>query len=394
VVSSRAFVDQLTERGFGPFIGVPCSFLKPFINYVIEREDLSYLAATNEGEALALAVGMYLGGRRPVVMIQNSGLGNLVNPLTSLAYTFRTPLLLITTWRGQPGLSDEPQHEVMGAATPGLFDLLRIPHELFPSNDEEIEPALDRIDASMATEGLPFALILPKGRVMPYELREGGTGDSSHVQFVEPRTIPPFDRLPSRRELISAMVEDLDEEVLVVATTGKTGRELFEVADRRTHFYMVGSMGCAASVGLGICLTYRTGPVVVLDGDGAALMRLESMASIGHWSPENLVHVVLDNGTYDSTGGQRTIAASVSFPHLAAACGYRSASTLADPDAFRAELASALTGRGPYFIHARIQPGTPADVGRPTLSPPEVADRLRQTIERLRPSPFAQAPAP
>lgn len=382
MVSSRLFVDELTQRSFGPYIGVPCSFLKPFINYVITREDLDYIAATNEGEALAIAVGAHLAGRRPVVMIQNSGLGNLVNPLTSLAYTFRIPVLLITTWRGQPGLADEPQHEVIGAVTPDLFDLLRIPHQEFPKSDDQISSTIDQIDASMASRSLPYALILPKGRVEAFELPDQDHSTVDSHDPVKPRCLTTAgDTAGLRRDAIEVLVETLDEDCVVIATTGKTGRELFDVCDRPGHFYMVGSMGCASSVGLGICLARQEQSVIVLDGDGAALMRLEAMASIGHWAPPNLIHVILDNGTYDSTGGQTTIADSTSFAHVASGCGYQNTVTLADLKTFREELEVAVQGGGgPHLIHVRIRPGTSPSLGRPTITPPDVAKRLRAAI--------------
>ncbi|MBI3568148.1 MAG: phosphonopyruvate decarboxylase [Gemmatimonadetes bacterium] len=377
-VSSRLFVDTLTARGFGPYVGVPCSFLRPFIDYVIDRDDLSYVAATNEGEALALASGAQLAGRRPVVMLQNSGLGNLVNPLASLNYVFKIPVLIIVTLRGEPGKVDEPQHELMGRATGDLLRLLAVEHAWFPSRDGDVVPAVDAALDHMQRTGLPFAFVLRKNVVTEYA--------------PQPR-VPASPRAPgrlvaavssgpmlSRGEAIALIAEQAGE-ALIVATTGKTGRELFEYRDRPSHFYVVGSMGCASSLALGVARESDQ-PVVVLDGDGAALMRLEAMASIGDQAPPRLVHVILDNASYESTGGQATVSTSVRFPEIAAACGYASACSVTGAEPLRAALQRALGERGPHLIHVPVATSTDPSLGRPAVAPPDVARRFRDELAR------------
>jgi len=380
MVSPHLFIDELTERNFGPYIGVPCSFLKPFINHVIDREDLEYIASTNEGEALAIASGAYLAGRRPVVMFQNSGLGNMVSPLVSFNYVFRVPILLIATWRGEPGLADEPQHELMGEILPDLFAMLRVESECFPMNNAEIVPKLTHAVKEMEETGLPFAFILRKDTVDPYEL----CSVPPTIERQPARVISVRDKIdgepPLRRKAIAVIVDTLGEECLIVATTGKTARELFEYKDRPNHFYMVGSMGCAPSLALGLALYHTKCPIVVLDGDGAALMRLEAMASIGHARPPNLIHIILDNGVYESTGGQMTISGSVNFPHIAASCGYRTACSVASLALLSEEVDRACKERGPHLIHTRIRPGSRTGLGRPTVEPREVARRFRETV--------------
>ncbi|MBC8089955.1 MAG: phosphonopyruvate decarboxylase [Phycisphaerae bacterium] len=363
-VSSSRFVDALSARNFGPYVGVPCSYLRPFIDYVIDRDDLSYIAATNEGEALAIAAGAQLAGRRPVVMLQNSGLGNLVNPLASLTYPFRIPVLLIVTLRGDAAFQDEPQHELMGRTTSALLQTLETSHELFPSADSEIEPAVERALAHMATTGLPYAFILRKDVVTEYTPRAANKDLSSH---------------PTRREALLAIAEGMLDETVVVATTGKTGREWFEVADRERNLYLVGSMGCAPSVALGLAREVNA-PLLVLDGDGAALMRLEALASVGHQAPKWFVHVVLDNEAYDSTGAQRTISAGINFPAIARACGYVTAETVWGLDALRHAVRRAQAADGPHFIHYRISLGASPTLARPSVAPHEVATRLRNVL--------------
>ena len=193
---------------------------------------------------------------------------------------------------------------------------------------------------------------------------------------------------PTRAAVLERFLAIVPEEAAVVATTGKCGRELFTLADREQHLYQVGSMGGASGMGLGIALNSPR-PVVVLDGDGAALMKLGSLATIGAHAPERLIHVILDNGVHDSTGGQATVSASVDFAGVALACGYRSAAVCASLNGFEAAFREALATRGPALIHARIAPGSMEKLGRPTVRPPEVARRFRAFLAR----PPAGAPA-
>jgi phosphonopyruvate decarboxylase len=367
-VSSQLFVDELSAHGFGPYAGVPCSYLRPFIDYVIDREDLSYIPATNEGEALAIAAGAQLAGRRPVVMLQNSGLGNLVNPLASLTHSFRIPVLIIVTLRGDPNIKDEPQHELMGRTTRELLTTLEVAHEWFPDSDEAIGPAVARAVAHQNETGLPYAFVLRKNVVTDYTPRNQGTTVATEF--------------PSRREALTAIHGAMRGETVVVATTGKTGREWFEVDDRARNLYLVGSMGCAPSVALGIAREVNA-PVVVLDGDGAALMRLEALASVGAQAPREFVHIVLDNEAYDSTGAQRTISSKVDFPAIARACGYQSAVTANGIGALSAAINNAQQSPGPHFIHSRISLGASADLGRPSVSPRDVAARLRGELKSI-----------
>jgi phosphonopyruvate decarboxylase len=363
-VSSQQFIDALSARGFGPYVGVPCSYLRPFIDYVIDRKDLSYVAATNEGEALAMAAGAQLAGRRPVVMLQNSGLGNLVNPLASLTYPFRIPALIIVTLRGDPGIKDEPQHELMGRVTGDLLRTLEVEHEWFPASDAEIGPAVARAVVHQDKTGLPYAFILRKNVVAEYTPRSASAKDTG---------------MPTRREALTAIHAAMLRESVVVATTGKTGREWFEVDDRDRNLYLVGSMGCAPSVALGLAREIDQ-PVIVLDGDGAALMRLESLASVGNLKPARFVHIVLDNEAYDSTGAQRTISAGVDFPAIARACGYVGAESAHGVEALGKAVQRAQQTRGPHLIHSRIALSTSAEVGRPSVGPRDVAARLRHVL--------------
>jgi phosphonopyruvate decarboxylase len=373
VIAARGFLAAARARGFDFYTGVPCSFLTPFINGAIGDAAIDYVGAASEGEAVAIAAGAWLAGRRTVVMCQNSGLGNCVNPLTSLNFPFRIPTLLITTWRGQPGLEDEPQHELMGRITRDLLETLGIPWRSFPKAEEDVEAALRQADATMTETNLPFAMVMEKGSVADEDLVETAAAEIDDGVCERRGSGGPR---PRRAAVLERFLAEIPDRAAVIATTGKCGRELFTLDDRDQHLYQVGSMGCASAMGLGVALNAKR-PVVVLDGDGAALMKMGTLATIGACRPDNLVHVVLDNGTHDSTGGQPTVSASVDFASVAVACGYRRGVACDDVDTFAAAFAETRQAPGPHLIHARIAPGSMADLGRPTVKPPDVARRFK-----------------
>jgi len=373
MIDAAAFLGAARDRGIDFYTGVPCSFLTPLINGIISDRRTAYVGAASEGEAVAIAAGAWLTGRETVVMCQNSGLGNTVNPLTSLNWPFRIPTLLIVTWRGQPGLKDEPQHELMGEVTAHLLDDIRVPHLPFPADATGLVAALGEATAAMAENHLPFALIMAKGSVAESGLDEPPLPSAPPGRVIDRREagVPP-----TRFAALERVLASVPEEAAIIASTGFCGRELFTLADRPQHLYQVGSMGCASAMGLGVALNVRR-PVVVLDGDGAALMKLGNLATIGARQPENLVHVVLDNGVHESTGGQATVSSGVDFAAVAVACGYRTGTRADGLAGFESAFIKALGSEGPHLIHLRLQPGTRKPLGRPTISPAEVAQRFR-----------------
>jgi phosphonopyruvate decarboxylase len=376
MINAERFLKAAKAHDVSFFSGVPCSFLTPLINRVISDADTTYIGATSEGEAVGIAAGAWLAGRGSAMMCQNSGLGNAVNPLTSLNHPFRIPTLLIVTWRAGPGTSDEPQHELMGRITLQLLDLLNIPHRPFPCADADVDGAVDEAMAHMQGTDTPFALIMEKGGLAAEALTPppANPPPPGHVHDLRTGSEPM-----SRAQALEKLLEEIPGEAAVIATTGKCGRELFTLGDRPQHLYQVGSMGCASSMGLGVAI--NTGhTVVVVDGDGAALMKLGSMATIGAHRPRNLVHVLLDNGVHDSTGGQPTVSSSVDFSTVANACGYAEARSCDDLEGFAQALAGAWRGEGPHFIHMRIAPGSIAKLGRPTLAPMTIARRFRDFL--------------
>ena len=385
MIEAVQFVEAARERGFEWYAGVPCSYLTPFINYVVQDPSLHYVSAANEGDAVAFVAGVTQGARngvRGITMMQNSGLGNAVSPLTSLTWTFRLPQLLIVTWRGQPGgASDEPQHALMGPVTPQMLDTMDIPWELFPTEPEAVGPALDRAIAHMDATGRPYALIMQKGSVAPYPLKSQ-TPPVARAKAV-PRVVDTgAATLASRQEALQRVIAHTPvDSTVVLASTGFCGRELYALDDRANQLYMVGSMGCLTPFALGLALARPDLKVVAVDGDGAALMRMGVFATLGAYGPANLTHVLLDNNAHDSTGGQATVSHNVSFAGVAAACGYASAiegDSLAMLDEVLANAATATTG--PNFVCLRTRPGSPDNLPRPSVTPVQVKTRLGRQI--------------
>ncbi len=380
MIEANEFVDRARDFGLDWYAGVPCSFLTPFINYVIGDETLTYVSAANEGDAVAAAAGAAIGGRGGIAMMQNSGLGNAVSPLTSLAYVFRIPILVICTHRGAPGLSDEPQHELMGEITGQLFDTMDIPWEYFPDDTHAIDSALQRAAECFKQHSRPYALLMRKGTVAPHVLDDQTTTQRNRAKTVKGGAIPQTQPRPSRAEALEAIVSVSDPaKSVVIATTGFTGRELFATEDRDNHMYMVGSMGCASSLGLGLAMARPDLNVIVIDGDGAALMRMGNMATVGAYAGKNFTHILLDNEAHDSTGAQATVSANVDFANIALACGYGEVHRASDVSYLR-EFIELRNNGGPSFCHLKIDTGTIENLPRPDVSPADVLQRLKQRI--------------
>jgi phosphonopyruvate decarboxylase len=392
MIEAKSFVETAKMAGFNLYTGVPCSYVKPFINYVIDAQashdpastrgpDLSYIGATNEGDAVAIAAGAELGGKRAIAMMQNSGLGNAVSPLTSLNAIFKIPTLMIVTLRGEPGgPKDEPQHELMGQITTKMLETMNVAWSYFPMEESEVAGAIEKAVAHMVKTDMPYAFVMKKDSVAPHKLTSRPTAREIPAPATSPAAFPAnqADR-PSRTDALRAVQRALGPNDLVVATTGYTGRELYACDDRPNQLYMVGSMGCASTFGLGLAWARPDRRVIVLDGDGALLMRLGALATIGYERPSNLVHVLLDNEAHDSTGTQSTVTHSVDLGACARACGYPAVHRVSSADDL--EKAIADKSEGLRFLHLKTRPGAPADLPRPKVTPREVATRLRAHLE-------------
>lgn len=334
--------DRLAGHGFRFFTGVPCSYLKHLINRILADPGAQYVPAANEGTALGIAAGAAEAGRLPVVMIQNSGFGNLVNPLTSLSLIYRIPTLLMISMRAfrlPGGEIDEPQHRIVGAKLTGMLDQLGVPYAVMPDDPAEAWDVLATAAGTVSGGGV-FALLV---------LKDAIKGPSE-------APVPQALSYPlSRVDAIRLVAENLGKDDAVIATTGMIGRELFGVADRPGNFYMQGSMGHALPIGLGAALAGRPDRrVVVLDGDGAAIMHLGSMSTVGCFAPANLLHVVLDNEAYATTGNQITTSTTTRLDKVAEACGYHWSAFCRDAAEFSAALAHARGKEGPGCIVVKI----------------------------------------
>ena len=286
-------------------------------------------------------------------------------------------MLLIVTLRGEPGKPDEPQHELMGQITPDLLETMRIPWKWFPDRDEDVEGVLQAAITHMDSTGRPYALIMKKGMVAPYPLGQISgfekTNDHDGGKVISEGLEPP-----TRHDVLQQLVACTPaEETVLIASTGFNGRELYAIEDRPNQLYMVGSMGCAASLGLGLSLVRPDKKVVVIDGDGAALMRMGNIATVGAYGGDNFYHLLLDNRVHESTGGQATVSTTVDFQKIAAACDYKELIHLA---ADSQGIETFLQAKAPAFMHVTTVRGVPDDLPRPSVKPAEVARRLMKHL--------------
>jgi len=373
MISTYDLGEGLSERGFDFYSGVPCSYLKSLINYSIDH--CEYFGAANEGDAVAIASGASLGGRRAVVLMQNSGLTNAVSPLTSLNFTFKIPVLGFVSLRGESGIGDEPQHELMGKVTTKLLELMDVEWDYLEDNKTKLVKQLDKA-LECYLRGKPFFFVVRKGTIEEYTLQ---TVENAHREsgFTEAK-IEGSEPKYSRNEVLSKINSSLGEDWLVIATTGHTGRELFEVEDKPNQIYMVGSMGCASSLGLGLAKSNPNKKILVIDGDGALLMRMGNLPTIGAYSPDNLFHLCLDNGAHASTGGQSTVSSLINLPQIVSGSGYSHIYQMNEVSKLESLLKSFRTGL--TFVHFPINRLKKDGLGRPTLTPFQVKTKFMEAL--------------
>lgn len=354
------FLEALSLHGYQFITGVPDSLFKHLISEVINDERFQHIITNNEGESCALAAGYHLAtGKIPVVYLQNSGLGNCINPLTSLLdeWVYAIPALLLIGWRAKPGEQDEPQHQRMGAILLHLLTLLAIPYAIIDTKALELGKVLNQVQQHFAAYKKPYALIFTAQALTP----PASVNKFTHLSVIG----------AVREHVLEYLVLNSQAHHLFVTTTGKTSRELYEIRQRfnQSHdsdFLTVGSMGCASSIALGIAIQRPEKRVIVIDGDGACLMRLEALATIGHVKPANFLHILIDNNAYESTGSQQTQSHGVDFAALALACGYHQSLTITRLDQLNKKyIEEAL---GPAMLVVRTTPFSRDNLGRPKTS--------------------------
>lgn len=376
MLNTAHFFSELEAKGFHFFSGVPCSFLKSFINCAINRN--GYFGAANEGDAVAMSSGAYLGGQKSCVLFQNSGLGNAVSPLTSLNFTFKIPILGFVTHRGEPGLKDEPQHELMGQITTDLLDCMKIPWAILSQDESDASEQLAR--ANEHIERLePFFFVIKKGTFSGVDLpKQSPLTTPSPITCIDSQKSDTF---PTRLSALETIVQKRQPNSILLTTTGMTGRELCcGVEDSPQHLYMVGSMGCVSSLGLGLAHAQPEREIFAIDGDGALLMRMGQGAINGHYRPKNLCHILLDNHQHDSTGGQQTVSSHMDMMALAQAFAYPRAINAHSIDDLTSAIDTYRDSPSLTLIYLKTAPGSTPNIGRPKISPEEVKTRLMRYL--------------
>ena len=362
MISPKFFYDTLASYGIDFYAGVPDSLLKNLCAYITDHTDSTHnIIASNEGGAMGVAAGHYLATSQiPVVYMQNSGEGNIINPLASLTDpdVYNIPVLLIIGWRGKPGVHDEPQHVKQGKVTTGLLNVMGIDYTVLSKDEDKAEGQIKKAVAFMQTTKQCYALVIEKD-----------TFDTYTLQDVEKNNLSM-----SREEAIQTVAAALGDKDAIVSTTGMISRELFEyrTAMNEGHqrdFLTVGSMGHASQIALGIALAKQDRKVWCFDGDGASIMHMGSMAITAQKAPRNYVHVVFNNGAHDSVGGQPTVGLNINLPAVATALGYKYVYSVESKDRLKVLLENLKEIEGPVFLEVRVKKGNRKDLGRPTTSP-------------------------
>jgi len=382
MISGRDFAGALERHGFDFFAGVPCSLIEDLIAVLERSPRAPYVAAVREDAAIGVAAGAWFGGRRPAVLMQNSGLGTSLNALASLSLLYGLPVLLVITWRGFEG-KDAPEHLLTGEITPDLLRLLRIPVRVLTSDsvDADIAWAAGEMNDRMS----PVALLVPPNVVEAGIARsregQGVAGEGQAAARSRQSTAAPLALAPPTMTRLTAVASTLKAigDSAVIHANGYICRESFSIADRPQSFYMIGSMGLAPAIALGLALARPARHTVVFDGDGNLLMNLGILPMIGARRPPNLLHLVFDNEVYGSTGNQASPSRDVRLDRVAAAAGFATTAAVTEPLALEAALAAALAAPGPHFVLVKVTPEE-GEVPRIPHTPVALRDRFRMAV--------------
>lgn len=364
MIEAADFYKEMIKRDISFFTGVPDSLLKSFCAYIKENvSNERNIVAANEGNAIALASGYYLAtGQIGLVYMQNSGFGNSINPLISLAdkMVYSIPMLLVVGWRGEPGIKDEPQHKKQGIITTKLLETLKIPYEILSeeTSDEEMKFKVNKAYKYMNENSEPYALVIKKGTFKEYDLQKKDTGNFELT----------------REEAIEIIMGKMKENSIIVSTTGMASREVFELRtkygqEHNKDFLTVGSMGHASQIALGIALNKDNKQVYCIDGDGALIMHLGGLAIIGNQGTKNFKHILINNGAHDSVGGQETVGLNLDIVSIGKACGYRECYSCNSREELENYSEKIVNIDGPVLLEVKVKKGARKDLGRPTTTP-------------------------
>ncbi len=374
MIRPEFFIEALREKGIDCFAGVPDSLLKNICAYITDHFDAEHnIIAANEGAAVGLAAGHYLATGQPAcVYMQNSGEGNIINPLASLTdhEVYNIPVLLLIGWRGRPGVHDEPQHVKQGKVTTGLLNVMGVNYEVLSKEEDKAAKQIEKAAKALSNKEV-FALVIEKDTFEDYKL-----------QNVEVNELTM-----SREEAIQTVTAALGEKDCIVSTTGMISRELFEyrAAMNQGHerdFLTVGSMGHASQIALGIAMAKTDRKVWCFDGDGATIMHMGSMAIVANKAPQNYVHVVFNNGAHDSVGGQPTVGLKIDLPRVARAVGYPHTYSVSTKEDLMDVLNEVKKINDLSLIEIKVKKGNRKDLGRPTTTPIQNKDDLMAFLKK------------
>ena len=373
-INPENFYYEIASHGIELFTGVPDSLLKEFCLCVDDRMSREqHIITANEGSAIALACGYYLAKKSiPLVYMQNSGFGNAVNPLLSLCDpdVYSIPLLLMIGWRGEPGVKDEPQHIKQGKIQIELMEAMDIPYEIISKDSHDFKSKISNCIERTKDENRPTALLIKKGTFGKY---------NKMVSLDK-------NQLMKREEALEIILGNLSDETIIVSTTGKTSREIFEIREKNNQshekdFLTVGSMGHCSSIALGIALAKPNRQVVCIDGDGAMLMHLGSLTSIAELKPKNFRHILMNNEVHESVGGQATAAKEINLSSVIESFGVSNMFFAESLSELKHKVPEFLSSLRTSFLEVKICPGSRDDLGRPTINPVENKVSFMKFIE-------------
>lgn len=375
MLKASDFYNELYLKEIDSFYGVPDSLLKEFCAYISEGEkSKNNIITANEGNAIAMAAGYNLAtGKIPLVYMQNSGIGNTINPLISLVdeEVYSIPMLLLIGWRGEPGIKDEPQHVKQGKITLGLLDTLGIEYKILPDNLSELKKILSGAISYTKSESKPFALVVKKNTFEKFVKK-----DKAQIKFDL-----------SREDALQIMLRKISSQDILVSTTGKLSRELYELRENNnmsheSDFLTVGSMGHASSIASAIAKEKENRNVFCLDGDGAMLMHMGALAGIGTSGNKNFKHILFNNGVHESVGSQQTVGFLIDFPKIIKACGYIKTFTAKSSEELNNIFSEFLKSDGPSFLEVKINSDSRNDLGRPKTTPMENKNEFIRFIRK------------
>lgn len=374
MLTPEFFIEKLKENGIDSFAGVPDSLLKNICAYITDHSDARHnIIAANEGAAVGFAAGHYLATGKPAcVYMQNSGEGNIINPLASLTdrEVYNIPVLLLIGWRGRPGVHDEPQHVKQGKVTTGLLNVMGINYEVLSKEEDQAVKQINTAVAALNRNEV-FALVIEKDTFQDYKLQNSQDSDLSM----------------SREEAIRTVAAALEQKDCIVSTTGMISRELFEYREAMNQgherdFLTVGSMGHASQIALGIALSQPQRRVWCFDGDGATIMHMGSLAIVASKEPCNYMHVVFNNGAHDSVGGQPTVGLDIDLPAVAKAVGYKTVFSVDCKSGLESVLEKVKSLQGPVLLEVKVRKGNRKDLGRPTTTPIQNKESLMNFLKK------------